>query len=243
MTSVSLFASATRLPCAERGERRLEPRRADHGVEHDVDVVALAASTRQIGPTLQCAVRVRSPSLDRCPRSSAGTARPARRAASALLYAVSAATRNRRAAAIEHAQRRRPIDPVEPRIATPRGARSAPSSRRATVSMPIRAAMYDTGRTKNRLSQRSRTPPCPGMMRELSFTPASRLSSDSARSPTCAATLTSAPNSRTPSGAHRKSELCCRVQYHPAYTPTRPTCSRRVRQSRPRPSFPGLPTA
>ena len=40
MTSVSLFASATRLPARERGERRIESGGADDGVEHDVDVVA-----------------------------------------------------------------------------------------------------------------------------------------------------------------------------------------------------------
>ena len=49
------------------------------------------------------------------------------------------------------------------------------------------SSRYATGITKNRLSKRSRMPPCPGMIRELSFTPASRLSSDSKRSPVCAA--------------------------------------------------------
>src|SRR5207247_2103030 len=46
------------------------------------------------------------------------------------------------------------------------------------------------GITNSRLSNRSRIPPCPGIMRELSFNPASRFSKDSARSPVCAATLT-----------------------------------------------------
>ena len=49
MTSVSLFASATRLPRDERGERRIEPRGADHGVEHDVDVVALDGLDQALG--------------------------------------------------------------------------------------------------------------------------------------------------------------------------------------------------
>src|SRR6185503_4699158 len=57
---------------------------------------------------------------------------------------------------------------------------------------------YETGSTKSRLSNRSSTPPCPGMMCELSFMPASRLSSDSARSPICAATLTRAANATSP---------------------------------------------
>src|SRR5579862_1940092 len=37
---------------------------------------------------------------------------------------------------------------------------------------------------------RSRMPPCPGSRVPESFTPTERLSADSARSPTCAATLT-----------------------------------------------------
>src|SRR4051812_49300596 len=40
------------------------------------------------------------------------------------------------------------------------------------------------------------------MIRELSFTPASRLISDSARSPTCAEMLIAAPNRITPHGYH-----------------------------------------
>ena len=38
ITSVSLFASATRFPARERGERGVEPRRADDRVEDDVRV-------------------------------------------------------------------------------------------------------------------------------------------------------------------------------------------------------------
>src|SRR5712671_5106347 len=66
------------------------------------------------------------------------------------------------------------------------GSSRRPSSRNAT------------GITNNRLSKRSRIPPCPGMMRELSFTPASRLSSDSARSPVWAATLITIANRTAP---------------------------------------------
>src|SRR5579863_27074 len=58
--------------------------------------------------------------------------------------------------------------------------------------------MYATGSTNNKLSTRSSTPPCPGNSRELFFTPASRLSSDSARSPICAATLTATPKITMP---------------------------------------------
>ena len=50
-------------------------------------------------------------------------------------------------------------------------------------------------------------------MCELSFTPASRLSSDSARSPICAATLTSAPNASAPDGAAAKVEMRRRMQH------------------------------
>src|SRR5512138_2803940 len=57
---------------------------------------------------------------------------------------------------------------------------------------------YATGSTKSRLSNRSRTPPWPGMMCELSFMPASRLSNDSARSPICAAMLTRMAKAITP---------------------------------------------
>src|SRR6185436_14446510 len=54
------------------------------------------------------------------------------------------------------------------------------------------------GITNRRLSNRSRIPPCPGMMRELSLIPDSGLSSDSARSPVCAATLTTIANNTAP---------------------------------------------
>src|SRR5229473_1477281 len=50
-----------------------------------------------------------------------------------------------------------------------------------------------TGRTKYRESRRSRTPPCPGMSVEESFTPASRLKRDSATSPTAATTAPTTP--------------------------------------------------
>src|SRR5437667_12562874 len=50
-----------------------------------------------------------------------------------------------------------------------------------------------TGTTKYSESSRSSTPPCPGMSDEESLSPTSRLSSDSATSPTWAASATTNP--------------------------------------------------
>src|SRR5687767_13510339 len=69
---------------------------------------------------------------------------------------------------------------------------------RGMGSSSLLSIRYATGSTNKRLSKRSRMPPCPGIIRELSFTPASRLSNDSARSPVWAATLITIANRIAP---------------------------------------------
>ena len=189
MTSVSLFASATRFPARERGERRIESRGADDGVEHDVHVVAprgLDEARRRRRASPACGVGAVP---RRCRRSPARNARPARRAAR-VVERRERGDAESVALPLEHAERRR-----ADRAGRPEDRDAARRRSRCVTTAPRSACQpsstYATGSTKSRLSKRSRTPPWPGMSVELSFTPASRLSSDSARSPTCAATLTS----------------------------------------------------
>src|SRR5580692_682075 len=66
------------------------------------------------------------------------------------------------------------------------------------LSSPVRAssqridcAYQSTGAASSSASMRSSMPPWPGSRLPESFTPAERLSADSARSPTCEATLSS----------------------------------------------------
>src|SRR5439155_282250 len=61
-----------------------------------------------------------------------------------------------------------------------------------------------TGATKYTESSRSSTPPCPGINDDESFTPTSRLNSDSATSPTCPATATTNPTVTSCHGSSRR---------------------------------------
>ena len=227
------------LSSRERGQRRVEPGRADDGVEHDVDVVArrpLRPDTPGRRSTADAARR-RSHDADEARARTASTCSPS---SAALLNAVSAATRNRSRWRSRTRSAVVPIEPVDPRIATPRRPSGAVIRRPGQHDAP--SSTYATGITKNRLSKRSRIPPCPGMMCELSFTPASRLSSDSARSPICAATLTTAPKHQDAHGRDSESRDARRMQDHSRIHPGDEHARQQVRRSRLRPFFRGSPT-
>ena len=200
MTSVSLFASATRFPRASAASVASSPA-----------APTTALSTMSTSSRCDCVdetLRSDAPSGVRL-ASVLHDADEARMELRGLLSEQRGVVERRErrdakavALTLENAERRRADRPRRPEDGD-----AARTSRLAHVGAHVSmkpSSTNDTGITKNRLSKRSRIPPCPGMMCELSFTPASRLSSDSARSPICAATLTSAPNARTPAGGTRK---------------------------------------
>jgi hypothetical protein len=105
----------------------------------------------------------------------------------------------------------RPMEPVEPSRATP-VIRPAPRSRGSSDS-----SQYVTGIVKKSESKRSSTPPWPGSSAPESLTPASRLSSDSARSPSCATGETTRPATRrTPCPAAGRASAEHEVRVHRA---------------------------
>src|SRR5690606_32757332 len=86
-------------------------------------------------------------------------------------------------------------DDAEPVTVTVQHVQSAPADRAGRAEQcdafhqnagSTARSQYVTGIVKKSASNRSSTPPCPGSSEPESFTPASRLSSDSARSPICA---------------------------------------------------------
>ena len=104
----------------ERGERGIEAGGADDRVEHDVHVVAGRGLDEAFRAA--CASRRRRCRFVASPgrRTPAHSARPARRSSAAFAYAVSAATRNRSRCRSSTRSAVVPIEPVEPRMATPR---------------------------------------------------------------------------------------------------------------------------
>ena len=141
-TSDSLFASASRLPAAQRRDRGAQPGGADERVEHDVGVSARG----------ELRERRRRPASDRgrpgsaarasaAPRRSASATRRdaerarllgEQRARCACAASATTSTRSGKRAATSSAWR--PIDPVEPRTASADGPRhSAPRARATSV--------------------------------------------------------------------------------------------------------------
>ena len=137
----------------------------------------------------------------------------------------------------EHAQRRRPdrAGGAEHRDAA--WTSSIHGDRREAHAGTMKRK-YVTGSAKSMPSNRSSTPPCPGIRCELSFTPASRLSSDSTRSPIC----TADPDRRAEHerGAGAQPEARKRHEHPVRVRPAREHAEHRVRRSRPALVFPGL---
>ena len=222
------------LAARQRGERGVESRRADDGVEHDVDVVA----ARRLRPDTRGrhAIRraARAP-LCTMPTNSGANCFACASSSCALLNAVRAATRNRSRWRVEHAQRGRSDRPGRPEN---RHAAALVACHRRPREHDAQEHVGDRHHEEQAVEPVENAA-MPGNECELSFTPASRLSSDSARSPICAAPLTMAPNSSTPPGLNTKAQVRGRSQARNACTPTPRACWRAIRRSRPRPSFPG----
>ena len=181
----------------ERRERRIEPRRADDRVEDDVHVVARRRRDERSRCRSSSASSPIVARFDHARRTHGeNSARLLLAAARRCCCAVRAVTRNRSRWRSSTRSAVVPIDPVEPSTATPLGAAACITAGWAAAGGPSKRNAI--GITNSRPSKRSSIPPCPGRMRELSFTPASRLSSDSARSPVCAATLTTIANRTAP---------------------------------------------
>ena len=123
--------------------------------------------------------------------------RSARRSGATFSPAASATTCSRSGCASTTASALWPIEPVEPRIAM-RFMQPGGSARTRSRS----------GAANSQLSMRSRTPPCPGIRFDESFTPALRFSSDSNRSPTMPSATTVA--------AERGQDQARRLGKHPA---------------------------
>src|SRR6185437_9615404 len=159
----------------ERSQGRVETGSADDCVQHDVHIRPL----RRFDETLRTAtpLAVRHPVVhetnerrrklfDLCLEQRSVVIRRERRHPKSILLAG------------EHTQRRRAdrARRSEYRDAAPQ----VPLHQGAQISRNPRAT-YEIGSTNSKLSIRSSTPPWPGINRELSFTPASRLNNDSAR--------------------------------------------------------------
>src|ERR1700674_3412140 len=184
------------LPLLQSGKRRIEPGGADDRIEHDIDVIARRRGNERVSPAFPRVVGIGA-RLDHPHKR--------RREPPGLLLeqgavAVGCERGDAKALAlpVQHSQRGRSDRAcrAKHRHAFRFGGGfgrhcGTGSSKRPSSSIAI-------GITNSRLSNRSSIPPCPGRIRELSFTPASRFSSDSARSPVCAATLTTMAKSTAP---------------------------------------------
>src|SRR6185437_4530369 len=180
------------LACAHRGQCRIQAGRADHRVDHDVDVAPLRGRHQAVGAARPLALGIHAIADQPDER------RPEQRD---LLPQQRGIPEGRQRAhakplgmTLQHTQRRRPDGTGRPQNGDAEriGCGShwmAGSSTCGNVN-----TRYATGSAKSRPSIRSNTPPWPGIRCELSFIPASRLMSDSARSPSWTATLITMPN-------------------------------------------------
>src|SRR5215207_7339492 len=172
------------LPRLERGERRVQPCGADHGVDYDVNVAPRGGFDEAFVAGAPGATFA---------RAIVHASDEARRKALGLLAEQ---------LTVRECRQRGDVKPVPLTVQHPERGRAdrarrseqRDATRHRTTGASIQPnSTYATGRTNRRLSRRSSNPPCPGMSRELSFTLASRLSNDSTRSPIWAPTLMIAP--------------------------------------------------
>ena len=152
-----------------------------------------AARARRLRRRAPCRRQVQPASAVSSPSATAaGRSRAACSARSAAFEpAASATTRKASGCAARTSTVWRPIDPVEPRSATPM--RPLPHAASADEATTYRVT---TGAAKRNESTRSSMPPWPGMRVPESLAPAARLSTDSARSPAWAARPTSGPRTQ-----------------------------------------------
>src|SRR5207253_5961622 len=170
------------LPGSERGQRGLEPRRAHDSVQDDLDVRPSRRLDETFGTTTHPASRIPHPAIhdpDVRWRPVGGL--------SLKKVGVRMRGQGRHPKPLPLARQ-----DLERRTADRSG---GPENRDADghARPNHRNSAAATGATKYTESRRSSTPPCPGIRDEESFTPTSRLNSDSATSPTCAATATTNP--------------------------------------------------
>src|SRR5438552_325532 len=168
------------LPGLECRQRRLEPRRPDYGVHHDLHVGMRGRldQTRRPFPLSPFPFpAVHEPHVLRFPLGNLP------------LEQVHIRVRRQRRDPEPIPLARQDLERRAPDRSGGPEDRDADSHARPNS----RSSPAATGATKYSESRRSSTPPCPGMSDEESLSPTSRLSSDSATSPTWAASATTNP--------------------------------------------------
>src|SRR5262245_20826189 len=167
-----LVGEGETFPCFERGKSRLETGSPHHGVDDDVRGRVCGRLEQRLAAGLEAIVL---------------TARHQHGKFRRVLLHLPAELRFILICGERYNAKLRAVAAQDSKRAPPdRTSRAEDGNAAHQLSPSQRRNQYETGIAKKSASNRSRTPPCPGNSLPESFTPASRLSSDSTRSPICA---------------------------------------------------------